>query len=97
LFILHSVAGCACLPQQFFSCFFFWIFFDLHFTECFSLPSARQKALDKDLFANRFFAERSLPSATLGKAFAECKKVFAECLGHSAKKVNPVVILLLRL
>jgi hypothetical protein len=37
------------------------------------------------------FAERSLPSATLSKAFAECKKAFAECPRHSAKKVNPVV------
>jgi hypothetical protein len=32
-----------------------------------------------------------LPSVTLGKAFAECKIVFAECLRHSAKNAIPVV------
>jgi hypothetical protein len=36
------------------------------------LPSAREKALDKEGFADALFAEPSLPSATLGKAFAEC-------------------------
>jgi hypothetical protein len=34
-----------------------------------------------------------LPSVTLGKAFAECKIVFAVCLEHTAKKLIPVVIL----
>jgi hypothetical protein len=24
--------------------------------------------------------------------FAECKMVFAECIGHTAKKVSPVVV-----
>jgi hypothetical protein len=38
----------------------------------FSLPSAREKALGKEAFANALFAEYSLPSVTLGKAFAEC-------------------------
>ena len=38
-----------------------------------SLPSARQKELGKEAFADSFFSKRSLPSATLGKAFAECK------------------------
>jgi hypothetical protein len=37
------------------------------------LPSARQKILGKDAVADVQFAERSLPSVTLGKAFAECK------------------------
>jgi hypothetical protein len=32
-----------------------------------------------------------LPSVTLGKGFAECNRGFAECLGHSAKPLNPVV------
>jgi hypothetical protein len=38
----------------------------------FSLPSARQKALGKEGFADALFAEPSLSSVTLGKAFAEC-------------------------
>jgi hypothetical protein len=37
-----------------------------------SLPSAREKALSKEGFADALFAEPSLPSVTLGKAFAEC-------------------------
>jgi hypothetical protein len=57
-----------------------------------SLPSARQKVLGKEAVADVQFAERSLPSVTLGKAFAECKIVFAECLRHSAKKLSPVVM-----
>jgi hypothetical protein len=32
-----------------------------------------------------------LPSATLGKVFAECFWGFAECFGHSAKRPFPVV------
>jgi len=32
-----------------------------------------------------------LPSAALGKGFAECNIAFAECLRHSAKNLNPVV------
>jgi hypothetical protein len=59
----------------------------------FSLPSvnARQKVLDKEAVADVQFAERSLPSVTLGKGFAECKIAFAECLRHSAKELCPVV------
>jgi hypothetical protein len=38
----------------------------------FSLPSAREKVLGKEVFADALFAEPSLPSVTLGKAFAEC-------------------------
>jgi hypothetical protein len=37
-----------------------------------SLPSAREKVLGKEGFADALFVEPSLPSATLGKAFAEC-------------------------
>jgi hypothetical protein len=37
-----------------------------------SLPSAREKVLGKEGFADALFAETSLPSVTLGKAFAEC-------------------------
>jgi hypothetical protein len=36
------------------------------------LPSAREKVLGKEVFADALFAEPSLPSVTLGKAFAEC-------------------------
>jgi hypothetical protein len=55
------------------------------------LPSARQKALGKDVFAGIFSTECPLPSVTLGKVFAECIRSFAECPGHSAKILNPVV------
>jgi hypothetical protein len=55
------------------------------------LPSAREKVLGKDVFADVLFAEPSLPSVTLGKAFAECFYVFAECFRHSAKRLIPVV------
>jgi hypothetical protein len=34
-----------------------------------------------------------LPSATLGKGFAEGIIAFAECIRHSAKRLNPVVLL----
>jgi hypothetical protein len=56
-----------------------------------SLPSARQKVLGKEVVDDVQFAERSLSSVTLGKAFAECKIAFAECLRHSAKELCPVV------
>jgi hypothetical protein len=55
------------------------------------LPSVRNKALGKELFADKIFAGCSLPSATLGKGFAECFPGFAECLGHSVKGAYPVV------
>jgi hypothetical protein len=57
-----------------------------------SLSSARQKVLGKETAADVQFAERSLPSVTLGKAFAECKIAFAECLRHTAKELCPVVV-----
>jgi hypothetical protein len=46
------------------------------------LPSARQKVLSKEIAADVQFAERSLPSVTLGKAFTECKIAFVVCLRH---------------
>ena len=58
-----------------------------------SLPSACHVALGKDSFADHFFAEWALPRAALGKAFADGKGSFAECGQHSAKAVDPVVIL----
>jgi hypothetical protein len=58
-----------------------------------NLPSARKKALGKTAFAIIFFTESGLPSAALGKSFAECKKAFAECIRHSAKSASPVVLL----
>jgi hypothetical protein len=36
-----------------------------------------------------------LPSVTLGKGFAECKIAFAVCLEHTAKKLIPVVCLII--
>jgi hypothetical protein len=36
-----------------------------------SLPSAREKVLGKEVFVDVLFTEPSLPSVTLGKAFAE--------------------------
>jgi hypothetical protein len=36
------------------------------------LPSAGEKVLGKEGFADVLFVEPSLPSVTLGKAFAEC-------------------------
>jgi hypothetical protein len=51
--------------------------------------------LDKDFvkcsIKSTWFAELSLPSVTLGKAFAECFLGFAECFRHSTKKLISVV------
>ena len=49
-------------------------------------------ALGKEIFADKIFAERPLPSAALGKAFAECLAGFAECPQHSAKRASAVVV-----
>jgi hypothetical protein len=51
------------------------------------LPSARQKALGKDPFADGKFPDGSLPKAALGKAFAEGLIAFAEGWKPSA---NPL-------
>jgi hypothetical protein len=56
-----------------------------------SVSSAQEKVLGKEGFADALFAEPSLPSATLGKACAECFSGFAECFRHSAKRSIPVV------
>ena len=66
------------------------VFSHFHFAECKSLPSAFP-ALGKGFFADYFFAECPLPSAALGKAFAECILGFVECCRHSAKRGCPVV------
>ena len=69
---------------------FFWVkipifssFFGFNFAECRhstkTLPNARQKTLGKDAFADGLFVKCSLPSAALGKAFAEYKLGFVEC------------------
>jgi len=55
------------------------------------LPSARQTALGKDLFADGNFPEGSLPRAAFGKAFAEGLIAFAEGRRPSAKILSAVV------
>ena len=50
-----------------------------------ALPSVRKKILGKDEFAVTSLVVCGLPSVALGKPFAEWKRAFAECLGHSAK------------
>ena len=47
------------------------------------LPSARKKALDKAYFAVTTVAEWGLPSATLGKSFAECNWACKEPVSRS--------------
>ena len=68
----------------------------------FSLPSARQMTLAKEVFADNFFVKWSLPNVALGKAFAECMishyiifflKIFGEIFTdtnlHGYPNVNP--------
>ena len=57
---------------------------------------ARQKAPDKDSFAGSVFAGGSLPGAAPGKGIAGCFGDFAGCFLHPTKRLNPVVIFLLR-
>ena len=45
----------------------------------FILLSVPIKSTRQRPFAEKNFTERTLPSATLGKAFAECKGLFVEC------------------
>jgi hypothetical protein len=61
-----------------------------HSAKC--LPSARQKTLSKEAFADPFFAVSSLPNAILGKGFAESLCCFAECVRHSANEASLVVL-----
>lgn len=49
-------------------------------------------ALGKNLFAEEVYAGWALPSATLGKDFAEGFWPFAECSWHSAYVTIPVVM-----
>jgi hypothetical protein len=51
-----------------------------------------RKVLGKEAFADVLFTETSLPSATLGKACAECFLGFAECFRHSAKQ--PILVVM---
>ena len=57
-------------------------FFGSNFAECRALDKGfaecRFLALGKEIFADKIFAERPLPSAALSKAFAECLAGFAE-------------------
>ena len=68
------------------------------FKRCFSnlvsksLPSARKKTLGKGAFAVTFFTKCGLPSATLGKPFAECKKGLCRVYSTLANKGSPVVM-----
>ena len=67
-----------------------------HSAKLASLPSVREDTRQRirhreEAVADVQFAERSLPSVTLGKAFAECKIAFAVCLEHTAKELIPVV------
>jgi hypothetical protein len=56
------------------------------------LPSARQKALGKDLFADGKFPDGSLPKTALSKAFAEGLIAFGEGWKSSAKILYAVVM-----
>jgi hypothetical protein len=46
-----------------------------------------EKILDKEPFANKMFAEYSLPSATLGKVFVECKMAGKERESGSVARI----------
>ena len=56
-----------------------------------ALQSARQKALDKQLFAVSFYVVSCLPRAAHNKAFAVCFIGSVECSRHSANGLYPVV------
>jgi hypothetical protein len=82
-------------PNKFFSYFFFEIF-PIIFCRVLLFAECPTKSTRKDLFADRFFAERSLPSAknylpSARTFFAECKRILCRVPRHSAKKVNPVL------
>ena len=47
------------------------------------------------VFAVPVAAVGALPSATVGKVFVVCLRVFAVCLGHTANSWSPVVSLAL--
>jgi hypothetical protein len=56
--------------------------------------SGRHKVLVKEAIVDVQFTKSSLPSVTLGKAFGESFRGFAECLWHSVKYYVPMVPLL---
>jgi hypothetical protein len=66
------------------------IFFQV-FSHFFTSRFAERRALGKEAFADRIFAEDALPRAALGKGFAESLRGFAESLGPSAKQPAPVL------
>jgi hypothetical protein len=78
-------------------CYFFLIFSILNLPSvfiCRVLFDTRQslcRVSEKKHSAKNSLPMKSLPSVTLGKAFAECKIAFAECLRHSAKNAISVV------
>jgi hypothetical protein len=47
-----------------------------------ALLSARRKTFGKAYFAAKFYVILALPNVALGKRFAECILLFAECPGH---------------
>jgi hypothetical protein len=49
--------------------------------------------LDKEAVADVQFAKLSLPSVTLGKAFAKYFTGFDKCFRHSTKQLIPVAML----
>jgi hypothetical protein len=49
---------------------------------------AESPAPGKDIVANNHNADRPLPKATLGKAFAEGKALFTERFGPKAKDLD---------
>jgi len=55
------------------------------------LPSARGKALGKQLFAEQSYAVSALPSVVHDINVAEWFWVFAECHEHSEKHLYPIV------
>jgi hypothetical protein len=50
------------------------------------------KVLGNEPFTDKTIVECSMPSVTVGKDFAECKKAFVECLEHSTKNASLVVL-----
>ena len=73
-------------------CYYFWVFSHFHFVECFSGTRQRLcRVPDKKHSAKASLPINFLPSAALGKAFAECISGFVECRRHSAKRGCPVV------
>jgi hypothetical protein len=81
------------LPN-FFLLFILILFWTMHlrFAESYSrlttnvCRESHRPSLGKELFAEKLFTVRALPRVTLSKPFAESTPIFAECIGHSAKR-----------